>query len=168
MNTTSWLVIGHTLPLRRRIGFFFWRIRKGFSSTPEVSIYASIVTSISKVALFNDNRTQARSFNLVYFLEWSSLKVFLFWANAGLSPNLHCEILCWKAWLYLCYFHSLYSSSRVSFVSSWESNGYAGRRTNSYNRESASVDRRKWLTNSEVRKRKDRGMITNLPAYWLF
>lgn len=46
---------------------------------------------------FNDNRTQARSFNLVYFLEWSGWKVFILCANAGLSPNLHGEILCWKA-----------------------------------------------------------------------
>lgn len=41
---------------------------------------------------FNDNRTQARSFNLVYFLEWAGWKVFILCANAGLSPNLHGEI----------------------------------------------------------------------------
>lgn len=45
MNTTSWLVIGHALPLRRRISFLTYQ---KVYSTPEVSIYASIFTSIPK------------------------------------------------------------------------------------------------------------------------
>lgn len=49
----------------------------------------------------------------------------------------------------------LYPSTWLFFASLFPlflANGYAGRRTNSYNRESAYVDTSKWLTNSEVRK----------------
>jgi len=76
MNTTSWLVIGHMLPLRRRIGFFFWRIRKGLSSTARSFYLCKYLHFNTPAYTFNDNRTQARSLNLVYFLEWSGWKFF--------------------------------------------------------------------------------------------